>query len=158
MQFDEKAGTLTLTRGERDGKEEENKKALTKFIAEHFEVEPGHSAFPNIANNILSYLPRGAVASAVDKILSVDRNVTVSQARWSRFTLSVKDENVVVAGRTWIPYVHNVIPESDGGRLEFVRQEAFEISGENLTVDPTEFNAKANLVSVRRDDTVDMGT
>jgi hypothetical protein len=152
MQFDEKAGTLTLTRGALTrGGREENKKALTKFIAEHFEVEPGHPAFPNIANNILSYLPRGPVASAVDKMLSVDRDAITPWDHLSRFTLSVKDENVVVAGETRIPYEHKVIP----ARSEFVRHEAFEISGEHLTVDPTAFDAKANLGSVNRYDAVE---
>jgi hypothetical protein len=151
MHFDEKAGTLTLTQGEQ-GDSEANKRALTRFIGRHFKVAPGQAAFQNIANNILSYLPRGAVASMTDKMRDVVGNAaaTDGNAVRSSFKLSVTtDGNVGVAG-------HTTIRSVDFSSYAFVREEGFEISGEHLRVDPTAFDAKANLVSVDRFDTVNV--
>jgi hypothetical protein len=151
MHFDERAGKLTLTQGEQ-GDSEANKKALAKFIDKHFGVKPGQSAFQNIANNILSYLPRGVGASMTDKMRDVVGNAaaTDGNAVQSWFTLSAAEGgNVGVAG-------HTTIRSVNFSSYAFVRQEGFEILGEHLRVDPTAFDAKANLVSVDRFDTVNV--
>lgn len=164
LQFDEEAGMLILVQGEQGGGEQ-NKRALTSFIGRHFEVEPGNPAFQNIANNILSYLPRGEApelqetarrfaADAARRVRVRPSDVALDAVR-RRFTLEVEEGNVVVGANTEIPYRNvGAIGHFVHSMSKFVRQEGFEISGEHLKVDPTAFDAKANLLQVARYDFV----
>ena len=166
MEFDDKKGTLTLTRHRRvDGaedNEEKNLTALTEFIGRHFKVKPGQPAFQNIANNILSYLPR---RKSLDVAEMTAREVTRGAARADgiaslrTFTLSVTaDGNVDVDGDTRIPYRNfdgDPVRPVDFSKYRFVRQDSFEISREHLMVDPTAFEAGGNLVSVGRSDKIE---
>jgi hypothetical protein len=161
MQFDDEKGTLTLRRDglSTENNEERNMEALAGFIGRHFGVEPGQPAFQNIANNILSYLPRG---KSLGEAVAAAQEVAGDAARADRiaclrtFTLSVtKDGNVGVEGDIKVAYTNvdgDPLRPAAYSKYRFVREEAFEISGEHLTVDPTAFDAEANLVSVGRSD------
>jgi hypothetical protein len=164
MQFDDKTGALTVARQghSMEDNREENMAALTGFIRRHFQVAPGQPAFQNIANNILSYLPRGR---SLGEAASTAQAVVGDTARSSRtassrtFTMSVtEDGNVGVEGYIGIPYRNSdgdPVRPVDYSKYRFVRKDSFEISGEHLRVDPTAFDAKANLVSVSRSDAIE---
>jgi hypothetical protein len=159
--FYESTGTLTVTHCARHDCPAD-KRDLTKFVETHFNVKPGHPAFQNILNNILSYLPRGAAASMTDKMLNAAAGSAAADGGSfrSKFTLSVRDGNVGVKGYATMRYTN---PDPDPGAVDFrwyrfVREEGFEISGELLRVDPTVFDPKANLVSVDRFDAVNVAT
>jgi hypothetical protein len=155
MQFDEEAGTLTLTQGSGHGGLENKLTSLTEFIRRHFQVEPGQAQFQNVANNILSYLTRGA-AGLMGMAVSHDACPDLIAAR-SRFTLSVGvSGSVGVESEISIPYKNqddDVVSLVDFSKYRFVRWESLEI--EHLISDPREFDAKANLRSVRRVDTIE---
>ena len=165
MKFDEAAGTLRLT--PRVGVDpkllEANMVALAGFIRKNFEVEPDRLAFRYIASNILSYLHQGKPASMLDKMQAVAGNAAHPDANAVRsmFTFSVREDgNVSVVGDTDIPFKtrgDGDVGRVDFSKLSFARHEEFEISAEHLTSAPTVFNAKANLVSVNRFDTIDLG-
>jgi hypothetical protein len=58
-----------------------------------------------------------------------------------------------VGANTEIPYRNvGAIGHFVHSMTKFVRQEAFEISGEHLKVDPTAFDANANLLQAARHD------
>jgi hypothetical protein len=153
---------LELIRG-RGGDSEENKlPALANFIGEHFEMEsghpvaPGHPAFQNIANNILSYLPRGefTVAAKGREIASgyvhPGARPREGGAIHSRTRLEVTEAgNVRVYDRSSVAFL-DVVGADDTTTYTLERTDEFVISGEHLVVDPTAFDAKANLVSVKR--------
>jgi hypothetical protein len=75
------------------------------------------------------------------------------------FTLSVgEDGNVHVVGDTSVRFEKrraDAVGRGASSKFRFVRREGFEISGRNLVLQWTAGDAKANLVSVGRFDTVE---
>jgi hypothetical protein len=165
MQFDEEAGTLVLWRGG-DGRpdRDDNMRELAKFIRGHLRAKPEEPEFQNIANNILSYLPRGISPVEDLRMRAVARGAAHmdADAALSTVTLTVSGDpdrfDVGVTENTSIPYKNidrGDVGPVDYSKYRYIRREAFEISGENLRSVPMDFEPEANLRSAYRFDTID---
>jgi hypothetical protein len=163
LRYDGAAGTLRVTPrvGFVDaGLLEANMTALATFIQRHFGARPGELSFAYIASNIMSYLPQGKPTSMPDKMQAVAGGAARPDANAARsmFTFSANKDVVSVVGDTDIPF--EVIGDGAAGpvdfsKFRFARHEEFEISRERLSSAPTVFDARANLLSVKRVDTID---
>jgi hypothetical protein len=161
MQFDEEANTLTVSQGGDVRGEGANWANLAKFIQRNLEVDLGRPEFTYVANNILSYLPQRRTDSVAQKIVNISNKAAAmdGNAVRSTFTFSMTEKrNVGVIGDTSVPF--RTIGEPSGGvdfsKYSFARHEEFEIAGEHLEAVPTRFDARENLVSVTRLDTIEL--
>jgi hypothetical protein len=154
--------------------EERNKADLTEFIGRYFKVKPNDLEFDRIANNLLPYIRVGMdepmmesalrIASGFGAIPGDVRSDFRLKVNFREDTRSRTVESVSVRGCTRISYLNRNnytvghVDRSKGvdlSKYNFVRQENFLISAENLRSDPAEFNPKANLLSASRFDTID---
>ena len=146
--------------------EKEKLKALTQFIGDKFGVGPGQQEFENIANNMLGYFQQASQAgffkkandiagegkAAMDASASPDMN-----NRRREFTLSVnEDGNTSALGRTRTSFQQSNLDLDESTvpilQFELHRDERFVISRDQLSSNPVDFDAEANLLSVQRSD------